>query len=131
MQSFSSYGYVDAKYDYLRKPLSGNYYRGEYKIGMNMYSFSKPLRNAIKEGKKEPVPGWGTTTKEIITTFDTIKWAKEAGINYIDPTFYFVPGYDDFAMPSDREKLQIEERALELKKFCHDLGIHIASTGIK
>ena len=125
------YGYVDSKYDYLRKPLAGDYYRGEYKVYLNLYSLAPPVRAAIKEGKKDPLPGWGPTTKDVINTFDSFKWAKEIGTEYIDPAFYFVPGYDDFAMPSEKEKLQIKNRVLELKSFSADLGIKSISTGIK
>ena len=131
MQNFNSYGYVDSKYDYLRKPPSGNYYRGEYKIYMNLYSFSHQLRPAIKEGKNEPIPGWGPTTNRSINTLDAIKWVKEAGMEYIDPAFYFIPGYDDFAIPTEKEKEQIENRVMELKKLIDNLGIKIISTGIK
>jgi len=131
MQNFNSYGYDDAKYNYLRKPLSGNYFRGEYKLYMNLYSFSRPIRTTIKEAKTDPLPGWGKTTNELINTFDSIKWAKEVGMEYIDPAFYFVPGYDDFAVPSESEKVQIKNRVLELKNFIDDLGIKIISTGIK
>ena len=131
MQSFNSHGYLDEKYDYLRKSLSGNYFRGEYKIYMNLYSFARPIRLAIKEGKNNPLPDWGKTTNESINTFDAIKWAKEVGMEYIDPAFYFVPGYDDFAVPSEEEKVQIRKRVLELKKLVDELGIKIISTGIK
>ena len=131
MQNFNSFGYVDSKYDYLRKPVSGNYYGGEYKIYMNLYSFARPIRALLKEAKSESVPGWGKTTNELINTFDAITWAKEVGMEYIDPAFYFVPGYDDFAVPSEAEKVQIKKRVLELKKHIDGLGIKIISTGIK
>ena len=117
--------YVDSKYNYLRKPLSSNYYRGEFKIGLNLYSFNRPLRKAMKQG------GWGTTTHEAITTFDAIKWAKEAGFDSVDTTFYFVPGYDDFAVPTEEDKAVIKKNMLELKEFCAQIGMEIYSTGIK
>ena len=131
MESFISYGYVDSKYDYLRKPLSDNYYRGEYKAYVNLYSFSKTLRNAVKEGKNDPIPGWGTASDKIVTLFEAIRWAKEIGTEYVDPAFYFVPGYDDFAAPTDAEKIQIKNRVLELRKYIDGLGMKIYSTGIK
>ena len=131
MQDFNSYGYVDSKYDYLKKPVSGNYFRGEYTIYMNLYSFAPPIRAAIKAGKAGTVPGWGPTTHELINTFDSIKWVKDNGMDYVDPAFYFVPGYDDFAMPTEKEKIQIKNRVLELKKYADDIGIKIISTGIR
>lgn len=117
--------YVDSKYNYLRKPLSDNYYKGEFKIGLNLYSFNCPLQKAMKQG------GWGTTTHEAITTFDAIKWAKEEGFDSVDITFYFVLGYDDFAVPVDEDKAIIKKNMLELKEFCSQIRIKVYSTGIR
>ncbi|WP_282942397.1 sugar phosphate isomerase/epimerase family protein [Paenibacillus sp. RC67] len=104
--------------------LSGNrdnYYKGDFKIGLNFYSFSHNL-NSWVNGDKEGAPA--------IDTMDVIRFAKQAGFDAVDVTAYYIPGYDNLTMPTKSDE-EIYAYARDVKELCSELGIAISGTGIK
>ncbi|MFE5317612.1 sugar phosphate isomerase/epimerase family protein [Paenibacillus sp. NPDC056579] len=106
---------------YLADHPRGSYYTGDYKLGLNFYSFSHNL-NSWMNGSTDGAPP--------IDTMQVIRFAKDAGFDAVDVTSYYIPGYDNASMPtkSDRE---IFEYAANIRKLCEELGIAVSGTGVK
>ncbi|NOU95740.1 TIM barrel protein [Paenibacillus sp. LMG 31456] len=106
---------------YLIDSRKGPYYTGDYKLGLNFYSFSHNLNSWMK-GSTEGAPP--------IDTMQVIRFAKEAGFDAVDITSYYIPGYDNFTMPTKSDE-EIFEYARTIKNLCSELGIAISGTGVK
>lgn len=123
--------YDDSKYDCLRESLlptfdksdkdfSGEYYTGDYKLSLNMYSLNMNINAWIRESDSAPQ----------LNTMDAIRWAAEAGFDAVDLTCYYIPGYSNTTMPTLPEK-EIVKYARNIKKLCRKLDIEISGTGIQ
>ena len=123
--------YDDSKYDHLRESLlptfdksdkdfSGEYYTGDYKLSLNMYSLNMNINAWIRESDSAPQ----------LNTLDAIKWAAKAGFDAVDLTCYYIPGYSNTTMPTLPEK-DIVKYAREIKKLSKKLGIEVSGTGIQ
>lgn len=106
---------------YLQDSRKGPYYTGDYKIGLNFYSFSHNL-NAWVNGSGEGAPP--------IDTMQAIRFAKEAGFDSVDITSYYIPGYHPVTMPAKPAE-EIFEYASAVKKLCEELDMAISGTGVK
>ncbi|MBW7455011.1 sugar phosphate isomerase/epimerase family protein [Paenibacillus sepulcri] len=106
---------------YLTECHKGPYYTGDYKLGLNLYSFSHNLFSWL-QGKTDGAPP--------VDTMSLIRYAKEAGFDSVDITCYFIPGYENFTLPS-RPDEEIYEYARTIRKLCDELGLEISGTGIK
>ncbi|WP_282935981.1 TIM barrel protein [Paenibacillus sp. RC67] len=106
---------------YLKDSRKGSYYTGDYKIGLNLYSFSHNLASWLKGSTKGSPP---------IDTMQAIKFAKEAGFDAVDVTSYYIPGYDNHTMPTKSDE-EILEYAKAIKSYCEELGIDISGTGVQ
>ncbi|WNR43020.1 sugar phosphate isomerase/epimerase family protein [Paenibacillus roseipurpureus] len=105
---------------YLEKQPRGEYYTGDYKLGVNLYSFSHNLFSWLKGGG--PVPP--------ADTLSLIRFCKEIGCDCVDITSYFIPGYENFTMPSKPDQ-EIYAYAESIRKLSEELGIEISGTGVK
>lgn len=106
---------------YLNDDHQGTYYTGDYKIGLNFFSFAYNLES------------WFTDVQEggaRIDTLQAIRFAKEAGFDTVDITAYYLPGYERFKMPSKSDE-EIFGYARKVKNLCDELGIIISGTGVK
>ncbi|NHN29893.1 sugar phosphate isomerase/epimerase family protein [Paenibacillus agricola] len=106
---------------YLIDNRKGPYYTGDYKIGLNLYSFNHNL-NSWLQGSTEGAPP--------VDTMQLIRFAKEAGFDSLDITAYYIPGYQKFAMPTKPDE-EILEYARNMKRLSDELGIAISCTGVK
>ncbi|MDB5085973.1 MAG: xylose isomerase [Bacilli bacterium] len=97
----------------------GEYYTGDFKIGLNMFSFNINL-NAWLKGRD------GTPH---IDTMQAIRYAKEAGFDSVDITAYYIPGYEAKSMPS-KSDAEIKQYARDIKALCKELDIPISGTGV-
>jgi sugar phosphate isomerase/epimerase len=75
-----------------------------YRIGLNAYSFNAPLRA-------------GTMTLE-----DVVRYCAQHGIDAVDPTGYYFPGYP---------KVPTDESIFRLKRLAHINGVSISGTGVR
>lgn len=100
-------------------PVPKQYYTGDYKVSLELYSFNVNL-NAYNKGRGGAPP---------ISTMDAVKWAKSAGFDAVDVTAYYLPGYDNFTMPT-QPTAKIMAYADQLKALVHQLGLTISGTGI-
>jgi len=75
-----------------------------YRIGLNAYSFNTQLTN-------------GSMTLE-----DVVHYCAQQGIDAVDPTGYYFPGYPK--VPSD-------ETIFRLKRTAHWCGVSISGTGVR
>ena len=105
---------------YLAEHQRGEYYTGDYKLGVNLYSFSHNLFSWLK----------GTNESPPIDTLSLIRFCKEIGCDSVDITCYFIPGYENFAMPSKSNR-EIYAYAESIRALCEELGIEISGTGVK
>ncbi|SFL57529.1 Sugar phosphate isomerase/epimerase [Paenibacillus sp. 1_12] len=106
---------------YLVDTRKGSYYTGDYEIGLNFYSLSHNLNSWLNDSTEGAPP---------IDTMKAIRFAKEAGFDSVDITAYYIPGYDNFTMPTKSDE-EIFEYARNIKKLCEELGIAISGTGVK
>ncbi|WP_165972215.1 sugar phosphate isomerase/epimerase family protein [Paenibacillus piri] len=106
---------------YLKDIRKDTYYTGDFKLGLNFYSFSHNLASWVK-GNTDGAPP--------IDTMGVIRFAKEAGFDAVDITAYYIPGYDNFTMPTKPDE-EIYAYARDVKKLCEQLGIAISGTGVK
>jgi len=106
---------------YLADLPKGAYYQGDYKLGLNFYSFSHNLNSWIN-GTTDGAPP--------IDTMQVIRFAKEAGFDAVDVTAYYIPGYDNLTMPT-RSDEEIFGYARQVKEQCAELGIAVSGTGVK
>lgn len=123
--------YDDTEYDYLRNSLlptfdrtdkdySGEYYTGDFKVSLNMYTFNSNINAWMNNSSGMPQ----------LSTIDAIKWAAEAGFDAVDVTCYYIPGYSNTTMPTKPEK-EIMDYARKIKNTCKELGLEISGTGIQ
>jgi sugar phosphate isomerase/epimerase len=75
-----------------------------YRIGLNAYSFNAPLRA-------------GTMTLE-----DVVRYCAQHGVDAVDPTGYYFPGYP---------KVPTDETIFRLKRLAHINGVSISGTGVR
>lgn len=106
---------------YLKSSRRDHYYTGDFKLGLNYYSFSHNLSSWVNGSTKGAPP---------IDTMQVIRFSKEAGFDAVDITAYYIPGYDNLTMPT-KSDVEIYEYARNVKKLCNELGIEISGTGIK
>jgi hypothetical protein len=97
-----------------------DYYRGDYKVSLNLYSFNLNL-NAWVKGRKGAPP---------IDTVSAVKWAKQAGFDAVDVTAYYIPGYENDTMPS-KPTADILAYVREVGQTAGQLGLDISGTGIQ
>jgi hypothetical protein len=97
------------------------YFTGDFKIGLNFYSFSHNLNSWVNGNSNGAPP---------IDTIDVIRFAKEAGFDAVDITAYYIPGYHNFTMPTKPDE-EIYEYARNIKRLCDELDIEISGTGVK
>ncbi|MCF8226305.1 MAG: sugar phosphate isomerase/epimerase [Bacteroidales bacterium] len=74
------------------------------KIALNAYSFNTLLRNGE------------------MNLFDLMKFSSELGLDGVDLTGYYFPGYP--AIPPD-------EYVYRIKRYAYELGLHICGTGVR
>lgn len=79
------------------------------KVGLNAYSFAKPLNDYVKGRDADPM-----------TMFDLIDFCAENSIDALDATGYFFVGYPD--IPTD-------EYIYEVKRYAFRKGVEISGTG--
>ncbi|MBK5209899.1 MAG: sugar phosphate isomerase/epimerase, partial [Flavobacteriaceae bacterium] len=84
--------------------------KSSVKIGLNAYSFTKPLMNNVR-GRDGG-----------ITLFDLIDWTAAQEFDAIDLTAYFFPGYPE--VPSD-------EYINSLKRYTFQQGLDISGIGVR
>lgn len=106
---------------YLTGLHKGPYYIGDYKFGLNFYSFNYNL-NAWLQGGNEGAPP--------IDSMQLIRFAKEAGFDSVDITAYYIPGYRRSDMPAKPDE-EIFQYARNLKLLADKLGIAISGTGVR
>ena len=106
---------------YLSAERRNPYYTGDLKIGLNFYSLSHNLASWLS-GSTDGAPP--------LDTLSAIRFAKEAGFDSVDVTAYYIPGYDNFAMPTKSDE-EIFAYARNIKELCEQLGIAVSGTGIK
>lgn len=106
---------------YLADSRRDSYYTGDYKLGLNFYSFSHNLSSWLN-GSTEGAPP--------IDTMQAIRFAKDAGFDSVDITSYYIPGYDNLTMPTKSDE-EIFAYARNIKQLCEELGIAISGTGVK
>ena len=112
--------YKDTDYNHVREAFpSTNYYTGDYKLSLNMYTFNANINSAL-QGKSTPPP---------INTLDTIKWAADNGFDAVDVTLYYVPGYS--ANLTDLPTDKIMDFARQIRETAKSAGIKISGTGIR
>lgn len=113
--------FYDYKYDQdIDQPYTGEYYTGDYKLSLNLYSFSSNLSTWMNN--KNDVPP--------IDTFDALRFAKQAGFDAVDITAYYIPGYDNNSMPTKSDE-EIYDFVRKLKALCKELGLEISGTGVQ
>lgn len=123
--------YNDATYDYVRnsllphfdktdKDFSGEYYTGDFKSSLNMYTFNMNINAWLNDSSSAPQ----------LSTLDAIRWAAEAGFDAVDVTCYYIPGYSNTAMPTLPEK-EVLAFARKIRKLCAQLGIEVSGTGLQ
>ena len=98
----------------------GEYYTGDYKLSLNMFTFNMNIVSAL-EGKTNPPP---------LSTLDAIKWAATSGFDAVDVTLYYVPGYTATEKPSLPDS-EIMAFARQIKDTAQRAKIEISGTGIK
>ncbi|EKN69767.1 xylose isomerase [Neobacillus bataviensis LMG 21833] len=114
--------FYDYKYDKnLDYQYTGEYYTGDYKVSLNLYSYNVNL-NAWRDNKSDGPPP--------IDTFEAIRAAKKAGFDAVDITAYYIPGYDNKTMPTKSDE-EIYDFVKRLKDLCKELGMEISGTGVQ
>jgi sugar phosphate isomerase/epimerase len=99
---------------------AGDYYTGDYKVSLNLYSFNLNL-NAWVKGRKGVPP---------IDTVTAVKWARQAGFDAVDVTAYYIPGYENDTMPS-QPAADILAYVRQVRATASQQGIDISGTGIQ
>jgi hypothetical protein len=95
----------------------GDYYRGDFPLSLQSYSFDKTLQDGLA-GK----PGG-------MSIFDFIRWAGSQGVQGVEIASYYLPGYHDEAMP--QSMAAATAHATRIHKKCEEHGLMITATGIK
>ena len=123
--------YDDAAYDYVRngllprfdktdKDFSGEYYTGDFKLSLNMYTLNMNLNAWLNDSSSAPQ----------LSTLDAIRWAAEAGFDAVDLTCYYIPGYSNTSLPAVPEQ-EVLAFARTIRTLCAQLGIEISGTGLQ
>lgn len=123
--------YDDAAYDYVRRGLlprfdrtdkdfSGEYYTGDFKLSLNLYTFNMNINAWLG----------GSSATPQLSTLDAIRWAAKAGFDAVDVTCYYIPGYSNTAMPTLPEE-EILGFARQIRELCAQLGIEVSGTGLQ
>jgi sugar phosphate isomerase/epimerase len=112
-------GYTDGGHAVISR--TGDYYTGDYKVSLNLYSFNLNLNAWMKNNAKGAPP---------IDTLQAIRFAKEAGFDAVDITAYYIPGYENRSMPTKPDE-EILQYAREIRALCDELGIEISGTGVQ
>ncbi|MBR5850651.1 MAG: TIM barrel protein [Alistipes sp.] len=123
--------YDDKAYDHLRegylptfdrtdKDFSGEYYTGDFKLSLNLYTFNMNLNAWVNNSQAAPQ----------LSTLDAIRWAAANGFDAVDITSYYIPGYSNTDMPT-RPEAEILAYARQIKELCSELGIEISGTGLQ
>ncbi|MDF2925764.1 MAG: xylose isomerase [Paenibacillaceae bacterium] len=113
------YGQIPTNH-YLANRHQGEYYSGDYKLGVNLYSFSHNLFSWLQGNNAAPP----------VDTLSLIRFLKEIGCDCVDITSYFIPGYETLTMPSKPDK-DIFGYAGSIRQLCGELRIEISGTGVK
>jgi hypothetical protein len=100
-------------------PISGQYYTGDYKVSLEMYSFNVNLNAFIKNRTSAPP----------LDPLAAMKWAKQAGFDAVDFTSYYIPGYSNTTMPT-LPTAQIVQYAQSINALSQQLGLPISGTGV-
>jgi hypothetical protein len=98
---------------------AGRYFTGDYLPDLSLYSFNLNL-NAWLKGRRGTPP---------IDTPTAVTWTRSAGFEAVDITAYFIPGYDNYAMPTLPAD-QILQYATGLRTLAEQIGIVISGTGV-
>ena len=108
------------RFDRTDKDFSGEYYTGDFKLSLNLYTFNMNINAWLNDSGSVPH----------LSTLDAIEWAAGAGFDAVDVTCYYIPGYSNTAMPTRPEK-EILAYARKIRKLCDKLGIEISGTGLQ
>lgn len=123
--------YDDRAYDHLRdsllpvfdrtdKDFSGEYYTGDFKLSLNLYTFNMNLNAWLN----------GSSSVPQLSTLDAIRWAAGAGFDAVDVTCYYIPGYSNTEMPT-RPEAEVLDFARRIRTLCAELGIAVSGTGLQ
>jgi len=104
---------------YVKQNVVEDYYTGDYKLSLNLYSFNVNIIAWIKNRKGAPP----------LDTFSAIKWAKQAGFNSVNIPMYYVIGYEGETMPSNTTEV-IRAFVAQVRKTAEEEGLKISGTGI-
>jgi len=63
-----------------------------------------------------------------VTTLEVIDFAAENNFDVVDITAYYIPGYVNYAMPTDFAG--IDAYAAQIRQKCADVGLPISGTGV-
>ncbi|PZG19067.1 hypothetical protein C1I95_12380 [Micromonospora craterilacus] len=96
----------------------GEYFRGDYKISLNLYSFNVNINAWLNNRQDTPQ----------LDTLASIRWAAEAGFDAVDVTAYYIPGYSNTEMPTLPDA-EIKAYARQIRQLAEQLGIEISGTG--
>jgi hydroxypyruvate isomerase len=94
------------------------YFTGDFRTSLNLYSFNINLNAWVKNRKGVPP----------IDTLSAIEWAHAAGFEGVDVTSYYVPGYENYALPSKPAE-EILAFARAIKEKAASLGIAVTGSG--
>jgi len=98
---------------------SQDYYRGDYEVSCNLYSFNSNIQSWLKN-RDTPPP---------VDTLSAIDWAAEAGFDSVNIPMYYIPGYEGTAMPSKPTE-EIRAFVHQVKQRAAEHGLKISGTGI-
>jgi hypothetical protein len=96
----------------------GRYHTGRYRTSLNLYSFNLNLNSWLK-GRTKPPP---------VDTLATISWAARAGFEGVDVTAYYIPGYENFALPS-KPASEIMAYARAIRAEAEAGGVAVTGSG--
>ncbi len=99
-----------------RRRVIAGYFQGDFGVSLNFYSFNTMLNNWLRH---RPNP---------ITTLEVIDFAADHGFDAVDITAYYIPGYVNFAMPTDFA--EIDAYVARITQRCADLGLPVSGTGV-
>jgi hydroxypyruvate isomerase len=97
--------------------MSVDYYRGDYPLSLQSFSFHETLRDgaAGKHGG--------------LSTFEFVEWVASQGVAGVEIATYYLPGYHDRALP---ESLATTiAYASRIRKKCEQYGLVLTGTGLR
>lgn len=113
-------GWLKTAFDRTNKDFSGEYYTGDFKLSLNLYTFNMNLNAWMNGSQSAPQ----------LSTLDAIRWAADNGFEAVDVTCYYIPGYSNTSMPTKSEK-EILDYARQIRKLCSKSGVEISGTGLQ